>query len=57
MNAGSSLQRFNKDQETPLHVAAVRGYYTIVQFFCERGANLNARDKVGVWTDGKGKGV
>lgn len=46
MNAGSSLQCFNKDEETPLHVAAVRGYYTMLQFFCKSGANLNARDKV-----------
>ena len=46
MQAGSSLQRCNKDGETPLHVAAVRGYFSLVQYFCEKGANLDARDRV-----------
>lgn len=46
MEAGCSLQTCNKDEETPLHVAAVRGYFSIVQFLCERGANLDAVDKV-----------
>ena len=46
MNTGSSLQCSNKDKETPLHVAAVRGYFNLVRYFCERGADLNATDNV-----------
>lgn len=48
VQAGSSLQRCNKDGETPLHVAAVRGYFSLVKYFCEKGADLDARDKVRV---------
>ena len=46
MEAGCSLQLSNKEGETALHVAAVRGYYTIVRFLCGKGANMDAQDKV-----------
>ena len=46
MKAGSSLQCSNKDGERPLHMASVRGYYPIVKFFCENGADVNVQDKV-----------
>ena len=36
----------NNEGETALHVAAVRGYYTIVRFLCSKGANMDAQDKV-----------
>ena len=46
MGAGCSLQACNKEGETALHVAAVRGYHGILRFLCERAANLDARDRV-----------
>ena len=46
MEAGCSLHVSNKEGETALHVAAVRGYYTIVRFLCGKGANMDAQDKV-----------
>ncbi len=45
-SAGCSLQASNKEGESPLHVAAVRGYYGIVRFLSENGAQLDLRDKV-----------
>ncbi len=47
-SAGCSLQASNKEGESPLYVAAVRGYYGIVRFLSENGAQLDLRDKVGV---------
>lgn len=44
--AGCLLHTANKDGETPLHVAAVRGYHNIVRFLAENGANLDATDNV-----------
>lgn len=40
------LQVANKEGETALHVAAVRGNFSIVQFLVENGVNLNATDNV-----------
>ena len=46
MEAGCLLHVTNNEGETALHVAAVRGYYTIVRYLCMKGANLDAQDKV-----------
>ena len=51
MRAGCSLQTANRDGELPLHVAAVRGNYNIVQFLAENGADLDATDNVSTFSE------
>ena len=46
MRSGCSLILVNKDSETCLHVAAVRGHYNTVRLLCQAGADLNTQDKV-----------
>ena len=46
VKAGCSLHVTNKEGETALHIAAVRGYYNIVRLLCESGANLDKQDNV-----------
>ena len=33
---------------TPLHAAAASGHVQVIKFLCDRGANLNAGDRVSV---------
>ena len=44
--AGCLLDVANNDGETALHVAAARGYHSIVRFLVENGADLDATDNV-----------
>ena len=41
-----SLWIRNQDGDTGLHVAAVRGYYSIVKYLIESGADSNIVNKV-----------
>lgn len=45
----SAINRFDKHQQTPLHIACSRGYRDLVLLFLQRSANLHAVDK-NSWT-------
>lgn len=38
----------DKSSETPLHIAAVRGYQEITALLIDKGADLNAKNNEGV---------
>jgi ankyrin repeat protein len=42
--AGADINASDKSAETPLHIAAVRGYDEITSLLIDEGANVNARD-------------
>ena len=46
VRAKAALTTANADEESPLHVASVRGHYTIVRALCEGGAAIDQVDKV-----------
>ena len=37
---------FLQDHQTPLHWAAMRGHTDVVKLLIEKGADVNAKDKV-----------
>jgi ankyrin repeat protein len=47
LNAGARLDVRNESGHTPLHVAANKENVEVVQALLDRGADINARDKVG----------
>jgi cytohesin len=47
LKAGADKEAKNKDQETPLHVAARRGHADTVNALLKAGANVNAVDDNG----------
>lgn len=42
---GVYVNSASSDGLTPLHIAAMHGHPPLVELFCKRGANVNARDK------------
>jgi ankyrin repeat protein len=45
---GATLDATNKAGDTLLHLAAARGYNTIIQFLADRGTDLNAKNARGL---------
>ena len=50
MHAGCPLITPNKEGDSPLHVAAVRGHYDIVRLLCESGVDLDSTNYVSGWS-------
>lgn len=46
--AGADVNAKDKSGETPLHIAAVRGYQEITALLIDKGADLNAKNNAGV---------
>ena len=47
MAAGTDVNAKNYDGDTPLHIAARRGYKQIAELLIAEGANVNAKGKNG----------
>jgi len=45
VESGANLEARNKNMETPLLVAARRGYFAILKVLIDRGAVITALDK------------
>src|SRR6185295_12042633 len=48
VTAGADVDAANKAGDTAMHAAAAQEYNTVIQFLAERGAQINAKNKLGL---------
>ena len=41
---GASVNSLNANRSTPLHIAAQKGYYSMVEMLLEQGADVNMKE-------------